>query len=158
MLTRRIATTACALCFAVPAAAGASPAQDPPIGGPGHTVHGATQAKGPYGIAPATGPQDATQANGPYGIAPATGPQDATQAKGPYAVAPATGAQGVTEAKGPYGMAPATAPARAPVASYGDDTTGWRIAALSEGALLAALALGSALLLQARRSAPRMGT
>jgi hypothetical protein len=121
MLTRRIATTACALCFAVPAAAGASPAQDPPIGGAGH-VHGPTKAKGPYGIAQTTG------------------------------------AQGATKAKGPYGMAPATVPARATVVSYGDDTTGWRIAALSEGALLAALALGSALLLQARRSAPRMGT
>jgi hypothetical protein len=130
MLTRRIATTACALCFAVPAAAGASPAQDPPIGGAGH-VHGPTKAKGPYGIAQTTGAQGPTKAKGPYGIAPTTG------------------AQGVTKAKGPYGMAPATVPARATVVSYGDDTTGWRIAALSEGALLAALALGSALLLQA---------
>jgi hypothetical protein len=34
----------------------------------------------------------------------------------------------------------------------------WRTAAISEGALLAALALGSAWLLSARRHAPRLGT
>ena len=122
MITRRIVTTVCALCFAVPAAAGASPAQNPPIVGSGHAVHGAATAKGPYGIAPVTSPQDAATA------------------------------------KGPYGIAPATAPARATVASHGDNTSDWRTAALSEAALLAALALGSALLLQTRRSAPRTGT
>ena len=139
MLTRRIATAICALCFAAPAAAGASPAQDAPIGGLGHTVQGVTKAKGPYGVAPATSPQDATKAKGPYGAAPATSPQD------------------TTKAKGPYGVAPATAPARAIVASQGYDTNDWRTAALSEAALLAALALGSALLLQTRRSAPLIG-
>ena len=157
MLTRRIATAICALCFAAPAAAGASPAQDAPIGGLGHTVQGVTKAKGPYGVAPATSPQDATKAKGPYGAAPATSPQDATKAKGPYGAAPATSPQDTTKAKGPYGVAPATAPARAIVASQGDDTNDWRTAALSEAALLAALALGSALLLQTRRSAPLIG-
>jgi hypothetical protein len=158
MLTRRIATTLCALCFAAPAAAGASPAQDAPVGGSAPTVHATTKAKGPYGIAPATALQDTTKAKGPYGIAPATGPQDTTKAKGTYGIAPATGPQDTTKAKGPYGIAPATGPAHATVASHGGDTNDWRTAALSEGALLAAFALGSALLLQTRRSAPRMGT
>jgi hypothetical protein len=140
MLTRRIATTVCALCFAVPAAAGASPAQDAPVGGSGPTVHATAKAKGPYGIAPATALQDTAKAKGPYGVAPATGLQD------------------ITKAKGPYGVASATVSARSTVAAHGDDTNDWRTAALSEAALLAALALGSALLLQTRRSAPRMGT
>jgi len=104
MLTRRIATTLCALCFAAPAAAGASPAQDAPAGGSGPAVHATTKAKGPYGVASAT------------------------------------------------------VSARSTVAAHGDDTNDWRTAALSEAALLAAFALGSALLLQTRRSAPRMGT
>jgi hypothetical protein len=158
MLTRRIATTLCALCFVVPAAAGASPAQDAPVGGSGPTVHATTKAMGPYGIAPPTALQDTTNAKGPYGVAPATGPQDTTKAKGPYGVAPATGPQDTTKAKGPYGVAPATVSARSTVAAHGDDTNDWRTAALSEAALLAAFALGSALLLQTRRSAPRMGT
>ena len=154
MLTRRIATAVCALCFAAPAAAGASPAQGSPVGGPGDAVTGATKAKGPYGIAPATDRQDATKIKGPYGIAPATDRQDTTKAKGPYGIAPATDRQDATMAKGPYGIAPA----RATVASSGDDTNDWRTAALSEAALLAALALGSALLLHPRRTAPRVGT
>jgi hypothetical protein len=157
MMIRRIAIAVCALCFAAPAAAGASQGQEAPIEGSGHAVTGATKAKGPYGIAPATSSQDATKAKGPYGIAPATSSQDATKAKGPYGIA-ATSPQNATEAKGPYGLVLATAPARATVASYGDDTNGWRTAALSEAALLVALALGSALLLLPRRAAPRVGT
>jgi hypothetical protein len=110
MLNRRIVTSVCALCFAIPATAGASPAQ------------------GPYGLSTAAAPQDGVKAKGPYGLSTATAPQDGTGAKAPLAAS--SGRGGVN---------------------------GWRTAAISEAALLAAFALGAALLLSARRRAPRMG-
>jgi len=56
MLTRRIAVGVCALCLAIPAAAGASPGAKP------------AEAKGPYGLNP-PGPRITVKAKGPYGIA-----------------------------------------------------------------------------------------
>jgi hypothetical protein len=139
MLPRRIAISACALCLAIPAAAGASSTTDPP------------KARGPYGITPAT-LADTVKAKGPYGVTPAT-LADTVKAKGPYGVTPATLPHTV-KAKGPYGVTLATdshdstgATARA---------NGWRTAAISEATLLAALALGLALLLPARRRAVRV--
>jgi hypothetical protein len=105
-------------------------------------------AKGPYGMTTATGPQQTVKAKGPYGITTATGPQQTVKAKGPYGITTATGPrQDTTRATAhPAGV------------SRRDGMNGWRTAAISEAALLiAALALGSALLLRARRRAPRMG-
>jgi hypothetical protein len=65
MLTRRIAVSACTLCLAIPAAAGASQGANPP------------PAKGPYGLNPA-GPRSTVQAKGPYGIVP-PGPRITTK-------------------------------------------------------------------------------
>jgi hypothetical protein len=184
MLTRRIATSACALCLAVPAAAGAQPIHDPAAG---HAVvHGgsldrigsltAKQLAAAYGTTKSAGPQDTTMmAMGPSGTTKSTDPHGTTMAMGPsgttkttaqhgttMALGPSgttktTAQHGTTMAIGPSGTTKATAPARVTVASDGDGTNGWRIAAGSEAALLAALALGSALILRARRSAPRMG-
>ena len=81
------------------------------------------------------------------------------------AIAP-TAAVARPMAKGPYGITTATGPrqdttratAHPAGVSRRDGMNGWRTAAISEAALLiAALALGSALLLRARRRAPRMG-
>ena len=150
MLTRRIVISACALSLAIPAAAGASPATDPP------------KAKGPYGITPATYPK-LVKAKGLYGTTPATHPK-LVKAKGPYGITPATYPK-LVKAKGPYGMTVATsvqhttgATAHPAGASGRDVANSWRTAAVSEAALLAALALGSALLLLARRRPPRLGT
>jgi len=150
MLTRRIVISACALCLAIPTAAGASPATDPPT------------AKDPYGIT-TTDPQNIVKAKGPYGVTTA-GPQNIVKAKGPYGITTA-GAQNFVKAKGPYGVTTTTGPqnttaatAHAAGASSRDDMNDWRTAAISEAALLAALALGSALLLTARRRAPGLGT
>ena len=131
MLTRRIAISACALCFVIPAAAGASSTTDPP------------KAKGPYGTTTPT-PPDVVKAKGPYGTTTAT-PPDMAKAKGPYGMTTAAGSQDIT-----------TAPAVG--ASGREGTNGWRTAAISVAALLAALAFGSALLLSALRRTPRMGT
>jgi anti-sigma-K factor RskA len=50
--------------------------------------------------------------------------------------------------------APAT---HASIASADDDTDGWRIAVVTETALLATLALASAVIARPRRRGPRMG-
>jgi hypothetical protein len=68
------------------------------------------------------------------------------------------------KARGRNGVATTTEPqdtsgakAQAANASTHDDMSDWRTAAISEAALLAALALGSALLLIARRRAQSLG-
>jgi len=149
-LTRRIATSVCTLCLVIPAAAGASSATNP------------TKAEGPYGIV-AAGSPSAVKAEGPYGIAPA-GSRSAVKAEGPYGSVPA-GPRSAVKAKGPYGITAPPAPqnttgasVQALSASPGDGTDGWRIAAFSEGALLAGLALAFALLLPGRRRGPRVVT
>jgi hypothetical protein len=78
--------------------------------------------------ASASAATDAPKANGPYGIT-TTEPQDASRAN-----------------------------AHAGDVSRRDGMSDWRTAAISESVLLAALALGSALLLAARRRAPGLGT
>ena len=104
------------------------------------------------------------KAKGPFGMTPATYPK-LVKAKGPFGMTPATYPK-LVNAKGPFGMTPAPSPqdtaigatAQAAGASGREAMSGWRIAAMSEAALLAALALGSALLLTARRRAPGLGT
>ena len=128
MLTRRIVIGVCALCFAIPAVAEASPATVPP------------NAKGLYG--PATGPPNTVKAKGLYGPA-ATGPPNTVKAKGLYGPA-ATGPPNTVKAKGLYGPAATDSDdisgvtARAAGASGRDGTNDWRTAAISEAALLAA--------------------
>jgi hypothetical protein len=166
MFTRRIATGVCALCLAIPSAAGAS--EGTPTGargsdgmlpaGPGSTV----KAKGPYGIVPA-GPPSTVKAKGPYGIVPA-GPPSTVKAKGPYGIVPA-GPRSTVKARGPYGIPAGTisqhttgASVHGRGASGRNDTNGWRTAAISEAALLASVLLGFALLLPARRRPADMAT
>jgi hypothetical protein len=164
MLTRRIAASACTLCLAIAASAGASPATSPP------------EAKGPFGLPPA-GPPSTVKAKGPFGLPPA-GPPSTVKAIGPFGNAPCapecparhptSAPAGTVKARGPYGIAPGRGPYRpqnttaASVhrggASRRDGANGWRTAAISEAALLAVVALGWALLLPARRRVPRVVT
>jgi hypothetical protein len=151
MITRRIIISACALSLAVPAAAGAAPATNPP------------EAKGPYGVTATTYPKLA-KAKGPYGTTVATYPKLA-KAKGPYGTTVATYPK-LLKAKGPYGTTTTPnsqdtttrATAHAAGASTDDGMNDWRTAAISEAALLAVLGIGSALLLAGRRRVPRLGT
>jgi hypothetical protein len=96
-----------------------------------------------YRITHATLPRTVNP-RGPYGVTTATLP-DTVKARGPYGVATAAGSPDTTGAT-----------ARAGGASGRDGANGWRTAAISEAALLAALALGLALLLPARRRAVRV--
>jgi hypothetical protein len=152
MLTRRIVVSACALCLAIPAAAGASPATDPPNLVDAKAPSGTTttdvpklvKAKGPYGTT-TTDPPKLVKAIGPYGTT-TTDPPKLVKAIGPYG----------TTTTGPQAATPTTPHAAS--ASSDDGVNSWRTAAISAAALLAALALGSALLLIPRRRAPRLGT
>ena len=151
MLTRRIVTSVCALCFVLPAAADATPGTGPPT------------ALGPYGITAATGPAATAKARGPYGITPAGAPST-VKARGPYGITPA-GPPSTVKARGPYGITPVTgardttaASVHAAGASGRESSNGWRTAAICAAALIAALALGSTLLLPALRHGARMVT
>jgi hypothetical protein len=168
MITRRIVISACALSLAVPAVAGARPATDPPRAKGPYGITSAAypklvKAKGPYGMTAATYPR-LVEAQGPYGTTAATYPK-LVKAQGPYGTTAAT-YPNLVEAKGPYGTTvaasaqhttAATATAHPAGVSGRDPANRWRIAAVSEAALLAALAFGSALLLVARRHPPRLG-
>jgi hypothetical protein len=149
MITRIVASV-CALCFAVPAAAVASHGSEPP------------NAQGPYGLAPVSPPPLTAEAEGPYGLAPVTTPPLTAKARGPYGLAPVTTSPLTAKARGPYGPTPVTgrpitsartAPAAA--TARGDGETAWRIVAICEAALLAAVAFGS---LYVVRRAPRVAT
>jgi hypothetical protein len=166
---RRITTLACALCLAVPVAAGASPIKDPATVGSGNTNTQTTgaqptiAAKGPYGVTLAREPQNTIAAKGPYGVTAARSPQNTIEANGPYGVTPVRGPQNTIEAKGPYGVTVANdrlvatgAKTQEARASGGTDASNWRAAAITEAALLA-LALGSALLVLGRGRVLRMG-
>ena len=135
MVTRRIVTSVCALCLAIPAAAVASPGTDQP------------KAQGPYGVTPVPGAPTAATAKGPYGVAPVPGSQITAEAKGPHGITPVNA-----------GSITASGTAHRAAAARSDSTAGWRIVALCEAALLAAVALGAVQLVAARRRAPRMVT
>ena len=166
MLIRRIVMSACALCIAIPSVASASAATDPPkpVGLYAMTApidpDAIVKAKGPYGATLKAEPPNLVKAKGPYGSTVAVDPKTIAEAKGPYGTTAAIDPKSIVEAKGPYGVTlkPATqnatrATAHAARASSSND---WRTTAISEAALLAGLALGSAWLLSVRHRAPRL--
>ena len=126
MLTRRIVAGACALCLAVPAAAGAKDVRY--VGHAHHVVLVATgDTKSDLPRTVAVVPPGDTKSDLP-----------STPASHDTAVAPRS-------------TSPATA-------SADHATNGWRLAAVIEGALIAALAIGAAVFMTGRQHrAPRMG-
>jgi hypothetical protein len=147
MINRRIITSVCALCLAFPAGAVASPGTDPP------------KPQGPYGVTAGTAAPNSAKVKGPYGITPSTRAPVGATVRGPYGVTPDIGAPINATVKGPYGVTPVAATTVTAHRATGSDTTNeWRIVAISEAALLAALALGSAGLVAGRRRAPHMAT
>jgi hypothetical protein len=158
MLIRRIATSACALALVVPAAAVARPAADPPVafGGPsvaktGGVTYGDTkydlqnqqdQNAAKPGYADRVGSLSSEQLAAAYGTTKPAAPS----------LAPQQFAYGASAPNARF--VPATAASNGG-ASDGDDTDGWQIAAIAEAGLLAAFALGSAVVVRARRR-PRL--
>jgi hypothetical protein len=153
MLHRRITAGACALCLVVPAAAGASPAQDPPAPKAPPVLYGDTK----YDL------QNQQDLNAPAGQARVdrVGSLTAEQMAAAYGTTkPATPAQADTGARLDHrGLKHVTVVATPAKASDSDDTNGWRIAAVAEAGLLAAFAIGGAALVATRqRRAPHLGT
>lgn len=116
MLTRRLIACTCALALAVPAAAAAVPAQDPPAAYGGPTVAGDTKSD--------------LKVSQSYADKVASLP--------PKELAAAYGTTKID--------AKPVATQRAVVVSTDDGTNGWRVAAVAEAGLLAAIALGTAAL------------
>ena len=131
-MSRRIAACACALALVVPAAASAMPPHDPSASQGANVTYGDTK----YDL---QNSQDLT-AGGSYANQISSLPPEQLAA-----------AYGTTKVD--------ATPVTASVASNNDGTDGWRIAAVIEAGLLAAFAVGAAVLLTGRqRRAPGMGT
>jgi hypothetical protein len=125
MITRRILACACALALAVPAAAGARAGFDAPPT-THHVVYGDTK----YDL---QNQQDLGSPKGDtkYDIKPSY-----ADSVGSLTAEQLAAAYGTTQ--------PEVSPVASPVADSSDDVNGWRIAAVAEAGLLAALALGAA--------------
>ena len=158
MLTRRIVASACALCLAVPAAAGAKDVRY--VGHAHHAVlvaTGDTKSDLPGAVA-AVPPGDT---KGDLTRTVAAVPPGDTKGDLPRTVAAAP--PGDTKCDLPRRRRRTTRPSRRrPRRSRrrrrDDATNGWRLAAVIEGGLLAAFAIGAAVVMTGRRHrAPRMG-
>jgi len=161
MLSRRIAASACALCLAVPAVAGAQPTHDPASAQRGPVAYGDTKydlqnghdlagdTKGDLSVAQQYEQAIAgdTKGNLPRSIAPAPDAKPAyVDRVGSLTPAQLAAAYGTTQ----------PAPPHASVVANDHGANGWRIAAVIEAALLAAFAIAAAVLLSGRR-ASRVG-
>jgi hypothetical protein len=127
MLTRRIVAGTAALALVVPAAAAARPADNQPAASRGASVaksSGAASGDTKYDLQASPKPASADR----FGSLP------------PEELAATYGKTKIDATR-----------VVSPAASTDDATDGWQIAAVSEGGLLAAVALGSVLLLRARR-------
>jgi hypothetical protein len=175
MLTRRIVAGACALCLAVPAAAGAKdvhyvghahPAVVVATGDTKSDLPGAVAVAPPGDTksdlpgAAAVAPPGDTKADLPRAVAVV--PPGATKADLPRAVAvvpPGDTKDDLPSTPASHNTAVAPRSTSPAAASTDDATNGWRLAAVIEGGLLVAFALGGAAVFMTgrRHRAPRMG-
>jgi len=150
MVTRRIALAACALCLAVPGVAGAQPIHDPQRAHADQVLHRASLDS--------ETPGDAySQLSHAKALDAMGGQQDHSDNASNKAHFDRVGSLTAEQLIAAYGSTKPAPATHATIASANDDTDGWRIAAVTEAALLAALALASALIARTRRRAPRMG-
>jgi len=150
MLIRRIAASACALSLFVPAAAFALPASDPPAAKqqPAVVAYGDTK----YDL------QNQQDLSAPIGdtksdLKPATPAAPSVRTD-----VDRVGSLSAEQLAAAYGTAKPAAPAAPSFASHDDNTNGWQIAAWAEGAVLAAFALGSAVLISGRMRSRRLSS
>jgi hypothetical protein len=183
-MSRRIIPGLCVLALAVPATAAAQPAQDPPATKSGPVAYGDTKydlqnqqdLKGATGL---TAYEQAisgdTKGDLPRAIAPApdkpatkvtdvdrVGSLSWEQLAAAYGTRkPAGPAEQVANAYGASAPNARFVPAAAAsdsATSHDDTTDGWQIAALAQAALLAACALGAAVVISGRVRSRRLGT
>jgi hypothetical protein len=142
MLTRRIVASVCALSLAIPAAAGAKDVRYV-----GHAHHAVLVAPGDT-KGDLTGAVAVVPPGDSKGDLTRTVPAAPTgDTKDDLPSTPAT-----------HNTAVAPRATSQPAASTHDATNGWRLAAVIEGGLLAAIAIGAAVVMTGRQHrAPRMG-
>ena len=161
-MSRRIIPGLCALALAVPAAAVAQPAHNPPAVHSGVVAYGDTKydlqnqrdQKAPAGV---TAYEQAisgdTKGDLPRAIAPAPD-KPATKVTGVDRV----GSLSLEQLAAAYGTTMPTNVGPVQTTAPDNGTNGWQIAAWAEAALLAAFAIGAAVFLAGRQPrAPRMG-
>jgi hypothetical protein len=142
MLTRRIVASACALCLAVPAAAGAKDVRYV-----GHAHHVVVVATG----------DTKSDLPGAVAVVP-PGDTKTDLADAVAAVPPGDTKDDLPSTPASHNTAVAPRPTSQSTASTHDATNGWRLAAVLEGGLLAAFAIGAAVFMTGRQHrAPRMG-
>jgi hypothetical protein len=158
MLTRRIVASVCALCLAVPAAASAKDVRY--VGHAHHAVLVATgDTKSDLPSAVAVVPPGDTKSD-LQGAVPAVAPGDT---KGDLtrtvpAVPAGDSKDDLPSTPANHNTAVAPRATSQPAASTHDATDGWRLAAVIEGGLLVAIAIGAAVFMTGRQHrAPRMG-
>ena len=160
-MSRRIIPVLCALALAVPAAAVAQPAHDPPAVQSGPVAYGDTkydlQNQDLKAATAVTAYEQAisgdTKGDLPRAIAPAPD-KPATKVTDVDRV----GSLSWEQLAAAYGTRKPATPASVPTASHDDPTNGWQIAALVQAALLAACALGAAVVISGRTRSRRLGT
>jgi hypothetical protein len=147
MFVRRIAAGACALSLIIPAAAVAVPIYDPvaPKEQPAVVAYGDTK----YDL------QNQQDLSAPIGdtksdLKPAT-PSAQTDVD-------RVGSLSAEQLAAAYGTTKPAAPAAPSFASHDDNTNGWQIAAWAEAAVLAALAVGSVVLISGRTRSRRLSS
>lgn len=147
MFVRRIAASACALSLIIPAAAVAVPIHDPaaPKQQPAAVAYGDTK----YDL------QNQQDLSAPIGdtksdLKPAT-PSAQTDVD-------RVGSLSAEQLAAAYGTTKPAAPAAPSFASHDDNTNGWQIATWAEAGVLAALALGSAVLISGRTRSRRLSS
>ena len=167
-MSRRIAAGACALALAIPAAASAMPPPpDMPASYGGPTMAGDTKSD-LHTTQGVTGPNrvKSLDAMSYKQLAAAYGVNNTPSATRAYAAAPALGTESLDagtmtdeQLAAAYGInnKPEATPAHTAVVSASDDATnGWRIAAVVEAAVLAAFAVGGAVLVTGRQRRLRL--
>jgi len=148
MLIRRIAASACALSLVIPGAAFAVPATDPPASGQQPTVaYGDTKYDlQNQSLSGATGDTKGD-------LKPATPAAPSVQTD-----VDRIGSLSAEQLAAAYGTTKPAAPAAPSFASHDDNTNGWQIAAWAEAGVLAALALGYAVLISGRTRSRRLSS
>jgi hypothetical protein len=138
MFTRRIIASVCALALAVPAVASARPGFDAPVGYGGSPV-----AQTGVGYGDTKYDLQNTQELAPKGDTKNDVTPTYADRVGSLTAAQLAAAYGTTM--------PKATPVASPAGSTDDGTDGWRIAAVAEAGLIAAMAVGGAAFVARRR-------
>jgi hypothetical protein len=149
-MSRRIIPGLCVLALAVPATAVAQPVQDPPATKSAPVVYGDAKydLQNQHDLSAVT--VTAVTGDTKSDLKPTT--------PGAQTGVDRVGSLSAEQLAAGYGTTKPAAPAAPSFASHDDNTNGWQIAAWAEAAVLAAFALGSAVLISGRTRSRRLSS